>query len=317
MSAMISPEALNIIAYHGRPVLTTELLARLYGTDVDNIRHNYSRNPDRFESGKHLFKLEGDDLKAFRLCMTGSHAQISPKARSLILWTERGAARHAKMLDTNEAWDVFERLEDCYFQRKEVAQSSSASHPKKSPKVLPGCLTAEQQDAVRALIKSRIETISPQPLWSSTARRMWSAIEDRFGCPYKEVPTEHFEEVLALVARVPLEGELLPPTPPPPADLPREALAAIERRAHTLSLRQYDRIKEMLREAALKWGGDPLDVEALVKFIQHVDLPDSQWVIVHRNDLWRLTAPLAELSANAMAAIHSLEDRTGMSWYSK
>ncbi|EPT6592756.1 phage antirepressor Ant, partial [Escherichia coli] len=45
--------------------------------------------------------------------------QISPKARSLILWTERGAARHAKMLETDQAWDVFEKLEDCYFSQCE------------------------------------------------------------------------------------------------------------------------------------------------------------------------------------------------------
>ncbi len=40
-----------------------------------------------------------------------------PKARSLILWTERGAARHAKMLETDQAWEVFEKLEDCYFSQ--------------------------------------------------------------------------------------------------------------------------------------------------------------------------------------------------------
>ena len=28
---------------------------------------------------------------------------------------QRGAARHAKMLDTDQAWEVFEQLEDCYF----------------------------------------------------------------------------------------------------------------------------------------------------------------------------------------------------------
>ncbi|EGA8634781.1 hypothetical protein ABRM53_005331 [Escherichia coli] len=44
---------------------------------------------------------------------------MSPKARSLILWTERGAARHAKMLETDQAWDVFEKLEDCYFSQKD------------------------------------------------------------------------------------------------------------------------------------------------------------------------------------------------------
>ncbi|HHN9115727.1 TPA: ORF6N domain-containing protein, partial [Escherichia coli] len=46
--------------------------------------------------------------------------QISPKARSLILWTERGAARHAKMLETDQAWEVFEKLEDCYFSQKQM-----------------------------------------------------------------------------------------------------------------------------------------------------------------------------------------------------
>lgn len=45
--------------------------------------------------------------------------KISPKTRSLILWTERGAARHAKMLETDQAWDVFEKLEDCYFSQCE------------------------------------------------------------------------------------------------------------------------------------------------------------------------------------------------------
>ncbi|EPW0481128.1 ORF6N domain-containing protein, partial [Escherichia coli] len=35
-----------------------------------------------------------------------------------ILWTERGAARHAKMLETDRAWEVFEKLEDCYFSQK-------------------------------------------------------------------------------------------------------------------------------------------------------------------------------------------------------
>lgn len=41
--------------------------------------------------------------------------EISPRAKHSTLWTERGAARHAKMLDTDQAWEVFERLEDAYF----------------------------------------------------------------------------------------------------------------------------------------------------------------------------------------------------------
>lgn len=41
--------------------------------------------------------------------------QISSKTRSLILWTERGAMRHAKMLESDAAWEVFEEMEDRYF----------------------------------------------------------------------------------------------------------------------------------------------------------------------------------------------------------
>ncbi|EFI89744.1 hypothetical protein HMPREF9551_01222 [Escherichia coli MS 196-1] len=43
---------------------------------------------------------------------------IAPKVSHLFLWTARGAARHAKILETEKAWEVFEKLEDCYFDRK-------------------------------------------------------------------------------------------------------------------------------------------------------------------------------------------------------
>ena len=52
---------------------------------------------------------------------------VSPNARHLVLWTERGAARHAKMLDTDQAWDVFEQLEDCYFHRQEILAKTHKS----------------------------------------------------------------------------------------------------------------------------------------------------------------------------------------------
>lgn len=109
----ITPETLPAIIWREANVITTELLANLYGTASHNVVKNYRDNASRFEEGKHFFKVTGDDLKSLRVTLGDS--QISPKARSLILWTERGAARHAKMLETDQAWDVFEKLEDCYF----------------------------------------------------------------------------------------------------------------------------------------------------------------------------------------------------------
>ncbi|WP_283647653.1 ORF6N domain-containing protein [Hafnia paralvei] len=118
MNNNISPSSIPAISHKKIPCITTELLASLYGTDTNNIKVNYTRNADRFIEGKHFFKLMGDDLKILRVTLSNSQNPVSPKTRSLILWTERGAARHAKMLETDQAWEVFEKLEDCYFSQK-------------------------------------------------------------------------------------------------------------------------------------------------------------------------------------------------------
>ncbi|MFJ5341508.1 ORF6N domain-containing protein [Pectobacterium carotovorum] len=115
-NTQISAESLSVVLYSNAPVITTELLANLYNTQPDYIRKNYNRNTDRFVAGKHYFLLEGDTLREFKSSVSlRPSVKVSRNARSLILWTERGAARHAKMLETDQAWDVFEWLEESYF----------------------------------------------------------------------------------------------------------------------------------------------------------------------------------------------------------
>ena len=116
MSTQISAPKNKIIRFKNVPVVTTAQLAEFYGVDVNNIQQNYKRNASRFIEGKHYFKLTGQDLKDVAADFK-SVANFN-KVRHLIVWTERGAARHAKMLDTDHAWDVFERLEDCYFNQE-------------------------------------------------------------------------------------------------------------------------------------------------------------------------------------------------------
>ncbi|EED0306429.1 hypothetical protein D8N18_RS23150 [Escherichia coli] len=148
MKTLPTVNTLQPILHNQLPVITTELLAKLYGTDVDNIKKNYSRNANRFIEGKHFFKVAGDELKTLRVTLSHSQnlrlvlnesqneVQISPKTRSLILWTERGAARHAKMLETNQAWDVFERLEDSYFNQNAVTAATVTVSPNNAREVV-------------------------------------------------------------------------------------------------------------------------------------------------------------------------------------
>ena len=127
MSTQISAPKNQVIRFKNVPVVTTAQLAEFYGVDVNNIQQNYKRNASRFIEGKHYFKLTGQDLKDVAADFK-SVANFN-KVRHLIVWTERGAARHAKMLDTDHAWDVFERLEDCYFNQQPKAPAKNEVKP--------------------------------------------------------------------------------------------------------------------------------------------------------------------------------------------
>ncbi|EDV9203275.1 ORF6N domain-containing protein [Salmonella enterica subsp. enterica serovar Monophasic] len=115
----ISIDKLPITTHCNIPVMTTEMLADLYDTEPKLIRQNYQRNADRFIEGKHCFKLIGEELRAFKNeSSQRGLLNIAPRVSHLFLWTGRGAARHAKILETDKAWEVFEKLEDFYFDRK-------------------------------------------------------------------------------------------------------------------------------------------------------------------------------------------------------
>ncbi len=113
---------LTVIEHQSQRVLLTSQLATGYETDVKNIQMNFSNHKQRFEEGKHYHRLTGEVLKRF-LQVNDVGLQNQSKIRTLYLWTERGALRHAKILDTDKAWEVYEELEDIYFRVKQLKLS--------------------------------------------------------------------------------------------------------------------------------------------------------------------------------------------------
>ena len=106
---------LTVLEHNSIRVMTTEQLAEAYGCAPKQIQQNFNNNRVRFIAGKHFFVLEGQDLQTFRLPLENIESVVGSRAPSLILWTKQGAARHSKMLGTERAWDVFDELEESYF----------------------------------------------------------------------------------------------------------------------------------------------------------------------------------------------------------
>ena len=136
---------LKRLEVHGIKVLTTRQLAEAYETERKVINNNYLRNKDKFILGKHYIAVEGDEMR---------HLRTSPqfegelkKVSKAYFWTEKGALLHAKSLNTDKAWQVYDYLVDFYFRakeqepeippKKEVVPTQTKTEPVKNKVVIP------------------------------------------------------------------------------------------------------------------------------------------------------------------------------------
>lgn len=126
----------EVVEVEGIRVLTTSQLAEAYGAESASITKNYNRNKERYKEGKHYIALQGKEKMDF--INRGQIVSGSKNARTLYLWTEKGALLHAKSLNTDKAWEVYDYLVDYYFRTRESVSNTalSVSKPAESvPKV--------------------------------------------------------------------------------------------------------------------------------------------------------------------------------------
>ena len=112
---------LTPIEWNNQRIMTTKLVAECYETEERRITENFNRNKERFIEGKHYYKLTGEELKQFKNLVAES-VSVSSKTSVLYLWTDKGMLRHAKILDNDKAWEVYEMLEDTYFKVQDINQ---------------------------------------------------------------------------------------------------------------------------------------------------------------------------------------------------
>ncbi|EET60448.1 toxin-antitoxin system, toxin component, Bro family [Marvinbryantia formatexigens DSM 14469] len=122
----------KIAEYYGIRILTTSQLAEMYGTDTKTISYNFSYNKKKYLEGKHYIKLEGAELRAFKA--SREIPDCHKFSAHLYLWTEKGALLHAKSLNTDKAWEVYDYLVDFYFrakepEKKEIVPTKQSTRP--------------------------------------------------------------------------------------------------------------------------------------------------------------------------------------------
>jgi hypothetical protein len=118
--------------YKGQSVATTAMLAVYLGSEPKHIRQNFAYHKDKFQEGVHYHTLEGAELKEFKryTLISGSAFAPAPSVTKVYIWTQKGAARHAKMLNTQPAWDLYEAMEDHYFNRSKALPPPAAPAPR-------------------------------------------------------------------------------------------------------------------------------------------------------------------------------------------
>lgn len=154
----------QIVDYNGIRVLTSLQIADAYETTTTRIKQNFNENKDKYKYGKHYILLTGDDLKAFKknynvFNKVGNNYLVGNRAPSLYLWTERGALLHAKSLNTDKAWQVYEYLIENYFRSKEHVPQLPQTHHEEAQQIFNFVNNAGRQKPIKQLKKQVVDVL--------------------------------------------------------------------------------------------------------------------------------------------------------------
>lgn len=199
---------LKEVVYNSERVLTTAQIAEAYETHPDIVTRNFNRNRDRYIEGKHFICLKGDDLRDFRA--TGQ-IDLSPNINTFYLWTRRGAFLHAKSLNTDRAWQMYERLVDFYFTVKDVVSAQLSPELQMLQGLLNQMVQKELADkerdrqiaiaqesaakAVQTTEQIKEEIISPFDNWRDDVNAKVREIAIKANIPFQTLFTEMYGEL--------------------------------------------------------------------------------------------------------------------------
>lgn len=221
--SQVQLSSLSPISYKEVPCISTEMLAQAYEVEAKQIRQNFANNKERFVEGKHFYSLSGNELREFKHNVEiFDSVKIARNVNALTLWTERGAARHAKMLNSDRAWDVFELLEETFFR---VVKDDAA--PTSGP------LTPSHRAELKAIVDAKLSTY-PAELQGKARAELWTRFNRHFKiAEYAQLPVSRLAEARDYLIEVQMR------TYPKQAEEPKRLESDLE--THCIALRTLSR----------------------------------------------------------------------------
>lgn len=194
---------MSVTEYRDIRVLTTQQLAEAYGANADIITRNFNRNKVRYTNGKHYICLKGDELRDFK---ARGQIDLLPSVNTLYLWTEKGAFLHAKSLNTDTAWEVYDRLVESYFQKPHPQLDPSALSPELQMFLKMGEAMAKQEieqkrlagqiEAQGKAIEGIKEAVMPvTDNWREEMQKKFNRIQRSCGIDFRSLRSEMYEEL--------------------------------------------------------------------------------------------------------------------------
>ena len=190
---------LTVTEYRDIRVLTTQQIAELYGADSKTISYNFNHNKERYIEGKHYILLTGDELRAFR-----EIHDLPTSTPKLYLWTEKGAFLHAKSLNTDKAWEVYDRLVDGYFRVRSVVDERLSPETKMLYQMINQIAASEiQAKEAKELAQKAVETTEAikeavKPVfdnWRSEINAKFNRIQKSADKQFSSLRTEMYTEL--------------------------------------------------------------------------------------------------------------------------
>ena len=108
----------------GKRCLTDKTISEIHGMKMIHVREALNKNIKRFKENIDFIDLKDIDNIDNNLLVSLNYSKMQiSKAKNIYLLSERGYAKLIKIMDTDLAWEIHDKLVDDYFTIREIVNS--------------------------------------------------------------------------------------------------------------------------------------------------------------------------------------------------